>query len=438
MFRLLRLALAAAVIATTLAVIAPAPTARAATPFTVGAAKVDITPSDADIAAGNIWLGGFGNCADTDRKATGVLDRIHARAIVISDGTTTVAWVVTDVPGQSNRRVTSIQDKAATATGIPKRNIMVAAQHTHSGPDMQGIWCGVSDSYKSFYDQRVADAVSQAHADRRPATLHAGTRKLTGMNSEHRGWGFTDEDLATVQAVDGAGAPIATWVTFAAHATFLGDGNKLISRDWPGAAADQIEARGGGIALLNVGAPGAVGPNWPVKGETGMREYGTAVADAALDNLPAATELSAPLVYKTAARNIRVDNGTFLLAYTAGWLDYDLVYPCVEGGGIFGKPCISTDVAYLRFGPPGACQLQAGTAPGELLTRGSQRVKQGFTAPTQIILGLTHNTLGYGVPGDEWNAAPNGDTYHESVSPTKSFGDTVVSTIGELRASDSC
>ena len=54
----------------------------------VGAAVVDITPEKLPVS----MTGGF-----QDRMATGVQDRLHARALVLADGKNTIAIVVCDI-----------------------------------------------------------------------------------------------------------------------------------------------------------------------------------------------------------------------------------------------------------------------------------------------------------------------------------------------------
>jgi hypothetical protein len=413
------------------------PVCSAQAQFRVGASKVDITPSNEEIAAGKVWLGGFNYCGITDRTAKGVMDNLYARAIVISDGSTTLAFAVTDTPGQSNRRINSIRSKASRATGIPESNILISATHTHSGPDMQGLWCGSSNSYKEFYDQKVADAITAAASSLRDARIRAATMKLPGHQKETRGWNMTDEDLSTIQAVDLNGTPIATLISYAAHAEFFGPDNRLLSRDWPGAMVDRIEQRGGGIGLFNAGAVGAVNPRWDNSDKAqGMREYGQRIADVGLDNLSNGVDLSAPIKYKHLTTRIAIKNGLFLGAYTLGFMDYDLIYPCREGGGLIGFPCVSTLVSYLRFGPSNGCQIQAATAPGELLTRAGLKAKEGMRAPHRLLIGLTSNTLGYGVPMDEWLKAPNETNYHENVSPWVRYGETIVNKIHDLSEGD--
>lgn len=414
---------------------ARAPQLAHADGFGAGAARVDLTPSDEEIAAGRIWLGGYGACGFSTRRATGVHDRMAARALVISDGATKLALVMVDAIGVSNRRINTIRDLASAATGISPQNILVGATHTHSAPDMQGLWCGVSSTYKAYFDAQVARAVIQADANLQPATLRTNTIQLNGLQSNRRGWGFSDTDLSVLQAVDVGGVPIATLVEFAAHATFLGYDNTLIARDWPGATQDQIEARGGGIAIVNAGDQGDIVPAWPAGGFAGADEYGATIAQTAYDTLASAVDVTTPQVYRATARNIAVTNGLFLLAYHLGWLDYDLVYPCAEGGFY---PCVRTDIAYIRYGPQGFCQLQVAVAPGEALTRTGLKIKAAFTTRERLFLGLTHNSLGYAVASDEWNKAPNGSRYEETVSPTPSFGDTVISTVTSLASADFC
>src|SRR3954453_15485379 len=68
----------------------PATGARAADPMLAGFAEADITP---DLSAGTVFLAGFGQ----NRKATAVLDPIAVRAMVLPDGSQTIAIACADV-----------------------------------------------------------------------------------------------------------------------------------------------------------------------------------------------------------------------------------------------------------------------------------------------------------------------------------------------------
>src|SRR6188768_737185 len=79
-------------------------------PFRAGAYAQDITPTKYPISV---------NGGMADRQATSAHDRLHARCLVLDDGTTKIAFVVCDscmIP----REVTDVAKQLAqTATGIP-------------------------------------------------------------------------------------------------------------------------------------------------------------------------------------------------------------------------------------------------------------------------------------------------------------------------------
>src|SRR4051812_9560921 len=99
--------------------------------FRAGAYAQDITPPKFPISV---------NGGMTDRQATQVHDRLHARCLVLDDGATKIAIVVCDscmIP----REVTDPAKRlAARATGIPPERILIAATHTHTAPTVAGVF----------------------------------------------------------------------------------------------------------------------------------------------------------------------------------------------------------------------------------------------------------------------------------------------------------
>src|ERR1044072_5285488 len=93
--------------------------------FRAGAYAQDITPTKFPISV---------NGGMTDRQATGAHDRLHARCLVLDDGTTKIAFAVCDscmIP----REVTDVAKQLAQkATGIPPERILISATHAHTAP----------------------------------------------------------------------------------------------------------------------------------------------------------------------------------------------------------------------------------------------------------------------------------------------------------------
>jgi hypothetical protein len=92
-----------------------------------------------------------------------------------------------------------------------------------------------------------------------------------------------------------------------------------------------------------------------------------------------------------------------------------------------GRPHVPTRVAALEMGS----SLRGVTVPGEAVTRLGLPLKDALGSPYRLFLGLTYDTLGYLIPGDEWMSAP-GSNYEESVSLGRQAGPTVQTALLEL------
>jgi hypothetical protein len=82
-------------------------------------------------------------------------------------------------------------------------------------------------------------------------------------------------------------------------------------------------------------------------------------------------------------------------------------------GGTF----LSTRCGYVEIGDA----VEAFAAPGEVLTRLALPLRASMGARHRLFLGLTHDTLGYFLPEDEWMTGRN-NNYEESVSFGKHAG----------------
>ena len=113
------------------------------------------------------------------RRITNIHDETHARCIVLDDGRTKLVIVVADLCMLTRETVDQAKSRASEITGIPTRNMLISATHTHSG----GTSCSVFQSdpdpdYLQFISDRIADAIVRANANLEPARI---------------GWGFGSE-----------------------------------------------------------------------------------------------------------------------------------------------------------------------------------------------------------------------------------------------------
>jgi neutral ceramidase len=247
-------ALAAAIIfgaAPTAALSAPksaATTPAAKFAMKVGAAKVDITPTGDDLP----------------KTFLGILDPLHARAIVVDDGKTRAVMVAIDAGGIMTETWKNLSARIERELKIPAANVLLTATHTHSVPYMRG----------ANFEAKIFEAVAKAAADTKPARMAYGTgvshinvnRNIIDRET-NRWWegsnydGVSDKSVAVVRFESLDGKPIAIYYNYAVHAVLTGNLD-LVSADLPGAASNYIEASMGDdvVAVYSNGAAGDQNP----------------------------------------------------------------------------------------------------------------------------------------------------------------------------------
>ena len=159
-----RSAIAAAVIASVIlfthASAAPAPKSP---PFRAGAAAVDITPAQFPLN----MPGGF-----SANMAGGAHDPLHARALVLDDGATTLAMVVVDNLGVATEAANEARAIASQRCGIKPEKILICTTHTHSAPYSNATnGPAPAVAYRKLFVAGVAESIVRAHAALRPAAV---------------------------------------------------------------------------------------------------------------------------------------------------------------------------------------------------------------------------------------------------------------------------
>lgn len=391
----------------------------------VGVAVRDISPDDEMLADPDVYLGGYG--LPFTRHPTGVHDAVNARAMAIVVDGSPLVLVVLDAPGVSNRLRAEIVRQVTAATGVDEERVLVGATHTHAGPDLQGVWGGVSLAYRSFVAARAAEAAIDAYASRREATLRATTG--TAANRNRRGWDVTDDTFTIVEArARDGGDAIGAVVSFAAHPVVVGAGNRLVSRDFVGYAVDALDDALGAPVLYFNGIQGDVSPSCPdgdfADDFARAEACGLAYADVMAARFDALEPVAVdrPLVVDRVTWEQEVENALFKLAFD--FADYDVR---VAGSGDERRFFLTLGATTFTLGDA----LSGLAFPGEPLTRLGLPLKEALPGRFKLFLGLTTDAAGYFIPGDEWQTGRN-DDYEEGVSLAESAGDRASAAIEGL------
>jgi hypothetical protein len=131
--------------------------------FRAGAAAVEITPKKLPV----VISGGF-----LEGRADRVQDPLFARALVLSDGPTTIAIVIVDTLMMSRELIDEAKTRAEKLTGIPAGHICAAAVHTHSAPSVMGaLGTGVGQQYGDLLPGWIAQSIQAAFKNLAPAKI---------------------------------------------------------------------------------------------------------------------------------------------------------------------------------------------------------------------------------------------------------------------------
>lgn len=260
--------------------------AVAAPQFFAGTAKVEITPAAPDAV----------NLAGQPLR---LRDPLFARVLVLKDGHTSLAIVVTDLIVFASPKVVA---EAKRQWGVD--HVILSATHTHAASAPRGLliqppakpdwtrnpngpasvvtWLKLSDDpWYAATEEKVIAAIGRAMQNLFAARLVAGkgpfesaymahNRRLVrpGVpvsalweNPDRRPTQPVDPTVGVIRIEDLSGKPRAFAVHFACHPVAL-MGAGVVSRDFPGAMVDYVEQALGGdcMAMFLQGASGDLDP----------------------------------------------------------------------------------------------------------------------------------------------------------------------------------
>jgi 3-keto-disaccharide hydrolase len=274
--------------------------AQTAGKLRAGAYAADITPLQWPVRI----IGGF-----VQPLATQARDPLHARAIVLDNGSQKVALVVVDSCYLPRDLLDRAKNRAERITGIPASNMLMSATHTHSAPpskpgDMNSApptkpqeTSKEESAYQQLLELEIAQAVVEAYRRLEPAQLAWGVEQIPDELNNRRWFmkpgtidrnplggtsdqvkmnpprgsenlikpaGTTDPGFTVVAIRSQAGKPLALLANYSLH--YVGGiGGPILSADYFGEFANQIAARlkaegagDGFVGILSNGTSGDV------------------------------------------------------------------------------------------------------------------------------------------------------------------------------------
>ncbi|WP_395752437.1 LamG-like jellyroll fold domain-containing protein [Prosthecobacter sp.] len=251
--------------------------------FKAGAAVIDISPPKLPVLVNGGMLSRYVDKINT---------RVHARAIVASDGKTEIAIVVADSCMMSRDVLDDAKKMAAAKTGIPADRMLISATHAHSTPASMGcLGTDPDPSYVPYLKEKLVEAIATAQSVMAPARIgfaKADANEFTALRQwirrpdrvvedpfgnksvranmhAGRNWddvtgesGPEDPDLSLISIQKKDGKPLAVLANFSMH--YFGD--KDISADYFGLFSDgltqRIDPQGKMVGIMSHGCSGDI------------------------------------------------------------------------------------------------------------------------------------------------------------------------------------
>jgi hypothetical protein len=243
-----------------------------------------------DCNADNRWDGNFiGGGSNAPRYYNHVADAVGARAVVVGNGSRTLAIEVLDHEGAFDVYLVAIRQLVAqmlpAGASLNANDIFISSTHDESAPDSIGLY-GVTPAtssdnpyWVSFLAQQSALAIVKAYSSMQPATItYAEAIEPAGMRQCWSSYPFVDDQLMpSFQATNATtNQVIVTLADVSQHAETLGfnGGSKLLdpgapspttldqektwlTADWPYWFTQSLQQRYGGIGIEMAGSVGS-------------------------------------------------------------------------------------------------------------------------------------------------------------------------------------
>ncbi len=230
-----------------------------------GAYAMNVSPTEFPV----IVNGGM-----TERTADKLNDPLHARCLVLDDGSEKIAIVVVDSCMMPRTLLDEAKQIAHRLTGIKPERMLISATHTHSAPSVHGcLGSEVDVKYAEFLPAKIAQGIEQANKNLAPARIGFGmgkdeknvacrrwkmkpgtatTNPFSGKKNDqavmHPGYdnpnkieatGPVDPGVAVVCVQTAEGLPLAWLSAYSLHYV----GAPPISADYFGMVCERIEQR---------------------------------------------------------------------------------------------------------------------------------------------------------------------------------------------------
>ena len=346
--------------------------------FLAGAATRTINPEK-----DSLYLAG----GKANRPFIDVHDNLYVKAMLVSNRSNNITLLTFDCIGLLYPQLQAIRSRIKSELPlINPEHIVMSSTHTHSGPDVVGIWgkdlahSGVNDKHMQLIVDRAVEAIKEATQARKPVNISFGS------GSFGEDWvknisepGELDRSVSIIQLTDLNGKSIAMLTNFACHPTIMDDASTAASSDYVWGYYKYLDSAQGGVNMFLQGAIGGwIQPEGVPHTFDQANYYGTSLGKYVF-GLTKNKNASKNINFNAVKVDFPLSNPSFQMLSKAGIIKRD-----------FGKT-VSSEIAYFNIGDASFATHPGETCPALGLATKELMNNKG----PKFVLGLSQDALGY-------------------------------------------
>ena len=346
--------------------------------FLAGAATRTINPEK-----DSLYLAG----GKANRPFIDVHDNLYVKAMVVSNRNNNITMLTFDCIGLLYPQLQAIRTRIkAELPLIDPEHIVMSSTHTHSGPDVVGIWgkdlahSGVNDKHMQLIVDRAVEAIKEATQARKSVNISFGSGSFgeDWVKNISEPWEL-DRSVSIIQLTDLNGKNIAMLTNFACHPTIMDDASTAASSDYVWGYYKYLDSAQGGVNMFLQGAIGGwIQPEGVPHTFDQANYYGTSLGKYVFE-LTKNKNASKNINFNAVKVNFPLSNPSFLMLSKAGIIKRD-----------FGKT-VSSEIAYFNIGDASFATHPGETCPALGLATKELMNNKG----PKFVLGLSQDALGY-------------------------------------------
>jgi hypothetical protein len=386
----------------------------------VGTAHAVINPACGDYIAGD----------KQNRKFSGVHDSLYIKVVLVSDEKNSIAILTADCIGLISPEILEIREAVSdmiSSNEFYPSHIVLTSTHTHSGPDVVGLWgpdqlsSGVNQGYLNHLIRTASGKIIEAYRNRMPVEA------FYGETTHGDNWVYniavpeeTDRSVAILQFRDMNGKSIATLTNFACHPTFMDAASDLVSADFVAGFYEKLDSELGGINMFLQGAIGGwVQPENEEKTFENASNKGNGLADCVLQALDDEKNLEGTdIIFRRKEFRMPVSNPGFQQLAAMGVIEREIT------------DSVLTEIDWFEIGNAQFVTHPGETSPEYSLDSKKLMLKSG----PKFVLGLGNDGLGYIVKPEFFDSTFNlpHSGYLTGMSVDRNAGPLMMKIIGQL------